>query len=308
MLFSGGIRGFLGRHSCIFSGGRAACVLEHFMAKKNGLAKAGLILVFLVCVLVVFAVPLAVSSRWGDGAAGTARVAVGVLFLVAAVTAYQFKKSKEYWLVFFACFTAAVAVLMGRGFSDYGPKMLYIAAGTPKGIAIAKLSESVIVLFFVLLLTIMVRSDLASIYLGRGETRRAFAIGGVAFAVLLIVGIVQALVQGAGVVRLAKWLPWILVFALANGFMEELLFRGLFLRRLEPLVGFGAANVLTALAFAVSPMKIGFVSNVFAFAGITFVLGLVWGYVIQKTDTLWGAALFHAGADVLIIVGVFGAM
>ena len=278
------------------------------MAEKSGLAKAGLFLVFLFCVLVVFTVPLAVSSHWGGRAVGTSRVVVAVLFLAAAVTAYQFKKTKEYWLVFFACFTASFAVLMAWGFSDYGLKMLYIAEGSPKGIAVAKLSEAIIVLFFVLLATILVRSDLASIYLGRGETRRALAIGAVAFAVLFAVGVVQALVQGAGVARFVKWLPWILVFALANGFMEELLFRGLFLRRLEPLVGVGAANVLTALVFSVSPMRIGFVSNIFVFAGITFVLGLVWGYVIQKTDTLWGAALFHAGADVLIIVGVFAAM
>jgi membrane protease YdiL (CAAX protease family) len=278
------------------------------MAEKSGLARAGLFLVFLVCILAVFTVPLAVSSRWGAGAAGTARVAVTVLFLAAAVTAYQFKKSREYWLVFFACFTASFALFMGWRFSDYGLKMLYIASGTPKGIAVAKLSEAVIVLFFVLLFTIAIRSDLASIYLGRGEIRRAFAIGGAAFAALFIVGVVQALVQGAGLARLMTWLPWILVFALANGFMEELLFRGVFLRRLEPLVGAGAANVLTALVFSVSPMKIGFVSNVFVFAGITFLLGLVWGYIIQKTDTIWGAALFHAGADVLIVVGVFGAM
>jgi membrane protease YdiL (CAAX protease family) len=278
------------------------------MAEKSGLARAGLFLVFLFCVLVVFTVPLAVSSHWGERAAGTARVAVTVLFLAAAVTAYQFKRSKEYWLVFFACFTASFALFMGWRFSDYGLEMLYIAAGTPKAVAVAKLSEAVIVLFFVLLFTIVIRSDLASLYLGRGEIRRAFAIGGAAFAALLVVGVIQALMQGTGVVRLAKWLPWILVFALANGFMEELLFRGIFLRRLEPLVGLGAANVLTALVFAVSPMKIGFVSNVFVFAGITFVLGLIWGYIIQKTDTLWGAALFHAGADVLIVVGVFGGM
>ena len=278
------------------------------MAEKSGPARAGLFLVFLVCILAVFTVPLAVSSHWSERAASTARVAVTVAFLAAAVTAYQFKRFKEYWLVFFACFTASFALFMGWQFSDYGLKMWYIAAGTPKGIAVAKLSEAAIVLFFVLLFTIVIRSDLASIYLGRGELRRALTIGGVAFAVLLVVGVVQALVQGVGVVRLLKWIPWILVFALASGLMEELLFRGLFLRRLDPLMGAGAANVLTALVFAVSPMKLAFVSNVFVFAGITFVLGLVWGYVCQKTDTLWGAALFHAGADVLIVVGVFGGL
>jgi membrane protease YdiL (CAAX protease family) len=197
---------------------------------------------------------------------------------------------------------------MAEQFGAYGLKVLYLTAGTPKGIAVAKISESLIALFFVLLLTVATRTDLASIYLKRGELRRGLSIGGAAFAILLIVGVALALRQGVGFMRLLSWTPWMFLFALANGFMEELLFRGLFLKRLEPFVGAFGANLLTALAFSVAPMKLGFVSNVAAFMGITFALGLVWGYVMQKTDCLWGAALFHAGADVLIIVGVFGAL
>jgi len=41
------------------------------------------------------------------------------------------------------------------------------------------------------------------------------------------------------------------------------------------------------------------------FAAITFVFALVWGYLMQKTGSLWGSALFHAGADTLIIIGIF---
>jgi membrane protease YdiL (CAAX protease family) len=278
------------------------------MAERSGFARAGLFAVFLICVLAVFVVPVAVSERWSDGAAGTARVVVSVVFLAAAVAANQFKRFKEYWLVLFACFTASFALFMGWQFGDYGLKILYTAAGTPKGIAVAKLSEALIVLFFVLILTVMLRGDLASVYLDRGKLGRALSIGGAAFAILLVVGIAEALTRDIGFGRLVSWIPWILVFALANGFMEELLFRGLFLRRLEPLVGAWGANILTALVFAVAPMKLASASNVMVFAGITFVLGLVWGYIIQKTDTIWGAALFHAGADVLIVIGVFGAL
>ena len=278
------------------------------MVEKSGLARAGLFLVFLVCLLAVFTVAMVFFERWSDRAAGTTRVVVTVVFLAAAVTAYQFPRFKEYWLVFFACFTASFSLLMAGQFGEYGPRILYLAAGTPRGIAVARLSEAVIVLFFVLLFTVAARTDLASIYLRRGELRRGLAIGGVAFAILLVVGVVQAAMQDVGVLRLLSWAPWILVFALANGFMEELLFRGLFLRRLEPLVGIVGANVLTARVFAVAHMRAGYVSNVFVFAGVAFVLGLVWGYVMQKTDSLWGAALFHAGADVLIVVKMFGAL
>ena len=34
-------------------------------------------------------------------------------------------------------------------------------------------------------------------------------------------------------------------------------------------------------------------------------LALAWGYVTQKTDSLWGAILFHAGMDIPIMLGIF---
>jgi membrane protease YdiL (CAAX protease family) len=38
---------------------------------------------------------------------------------------------------------------------------------------------------------------------------------------------------------------------------------------------------------------------------ILFPLALIWGYLMQKTDSLWGSAIFHAGADCVIIFGIF---
>lgn len=45
-----------------------------------------------------------------------------------------------------------------------------------------------------------------------------------------------------------KWFA----FSLINAFMEEIWFRGLFLRRLEPALGAAGALLLTTLAFGTS--------------------------------------------------------
>lgn len=37
-------------------------------------------------------------------------------------------------------------------------------------------------------------------------------------------------------------------------------------------------------------------------------LSLVWGYLIQKTDSLWGAVVFHAAADCLVIFAAYASM
>jgi membrane protease YdiL (CAAX protease family) len=267
--------------------------------------RAALFLLFFLCALAVFTLAMTFSPHMSQRTEGTVRVTTTVVFLVAAVTAYQFPSWKPCWLVFFACFAASFSLLMAWRLSDYGLNIFSLTTRTPAGIAVAKLSEAIIVVFFIVVLAVAARSDLASIYLQRGNLKRGLTIGLVAFAALSVVGVVQALGHRVGVGRLFSWVPWILIFVLATGFMEELLFRGIFLKRLEPVIGAWPANGLTALVFALAHAKVTYAPNVLVFMGITFVLGLVWGYIMQKTDSLIGSWLFHAGADVLIIIGIF---
>jgi membrane protease YdiL (CAAX protease family) len=44
------------------------------------------------------------------------------------------------------------------------------------------------------------------------------------------------------------------------------------------------------------------------FLVIVLVLSLIWGILIQKTNSLWGAVLFHAAGDCLIIFGAYVSM
>jgi len=37
----------------------------------------------------------------------------------------------------------------------------------------------------------------------------------------------------------------------------------------------------------------------------TFVLGMVAGYVMRKTDSIIGPILIHAGTDIPIFIGIF---
>lgn len=40
----------------------------------------------------------------------------------------------------------------------------------------------------------------------------------------------------------------------------------------------------------------------------TFILGLFWGYITQKSDNIWGSVLAHMIADAFAILAVFGAI
>jgi membrane protease YdiL (CAAX protease family) len=44
------------------------------------------------------------------------------------------------------------------------------------------------------------------------------------------------------------------------------------------------------------------------FVTISSVFGLINGYAMLKTDSIWGSVLFHAGYDLLVILPVLATM
>jgi membrane protease YdiL (CAAX protease family) len=94
-------------------------------------------------------------------------------------------------------------------------------------------------------------------------------------------------------------LPWWLMFSLANGFMEELWFRGLFLQRLQPIIGAGGAVWMTSIWFGITHVFALYVSGIGAlvFVILVFTLGIAFALLMQKTKNIWGATLFHAASD-----------
>ena len=99
----------------------------------------------------------------------------------------------------------------------------------------------------------------------------------------------------------------IAVFVLANAFMEELLFRGLFLAQLRERTGGVLAVTATSLAFALAHVNVGYETPdaLLGFLAVVLVLGVLWGATMLATRSLLASVLFHAGADVVIAAEVF---
>ena len=104
------------------------------------------------------------------------------------------------------------------------------------------------------------------------------------------------------------WVPWILVFVFANAANEELLFRGLFLGKLGSLYSPFAANLLLAIPFTLHHTGVTYTPDALMFLAFLFPLSLAWGAITQKTDSLWGAVLFHAGMDIPVVLGIFSTL
>jgi membrane protease YdiL (CAAX protease family) len=177
------------------------------------------------------------------------------------------------------------------------------------GMVISMLSSSVLIVITIIILTRISGNNMASIFLKKGNIRLGLIIGLAGFSVFAVASIVGAnmlfLGQDLSLERVIAWTPWISVFVIANGFREELLYRGLFLKKITPLIGSKTSLLLLALIFAWSHTPITYSSDVPVLVIVTLLLGLTWGYVMQRTDSLLGSILFHAGTDIAVVIGLF---
>lgn len=237
-----------------------------------------------------------------------AQAAITVALLGVALIARGAAGARSLRPVSSALFVGALALLVSQFFGESLQQLTGYSLDDASGIALAKLTQSVLRALPILLLLGLTAKGRELLFLQRGRLGLGLSVGTVA---LLIFGtLAYGPLAGDGPVlrKVLSWTPWVLLFIFANAFEEELLFRGLFLKRYEPLLGSGLSNLLTAIVFTVLHMQVTYASDLIQFLLILFPLGLAFGYLMQKSDSLWGSVLFHAGADLLLIVPLFAAL
>jgi membrane protease YdiL (CAAX protease family) len=175
------------------------------------------------------------------------------------------------------------------------------------GIAITKLIESALIVIAALLTARLGGLTASDLYLSRGRARTWLAVGLASFTACAVLSTFQSFGQGISPGQLLAWAPWTLLFVFSNAFMEELHFRGLLLRPAESFLGKHGANICIAVFFTLVHAPVSYTPDIVPFLLVLFALSVVWGFVIQRTESLWGAVLFHAGADLLVMVGIYQA-
>jgi len=203
----------------------------------------------------------------------------------------------------------SVATSLDWVFANYLLEHIRLNTQTPSGMALMKLNEFFIVATTIITLTLLTGGRLGSIYIQKGNLREGLLVGGIAFCLAAAASpwMAEYLFKGQNLTseRIIIWLPWVLIFALANAAQEELLFRGLFLRKLEPFFGKFISNALIVFVFTLVHQGVNYTSDQLGFLAVLALLAFAWGYLMQKTDSIWGSVLFHAGMDIPVILGIF---
>lgn len=230
-------------------------------------------------------------------------IALVFFFLALALAFRRTESLTAYWPSAYALFIASAALL----FLSTGILNLQRADMPPlQLIAVDKFSQFLHVVPVIIILTLLARESLGSIFIKIGDLRLGLAIGLGSFTGFAILALVIWFSFGGSSTMLLAGLPWILLFVFANATMEELWFRAIFLNKYAVLVGRLAAIIITALVFGASH-----INATYAFPGgglvyglVVLTLGLLGAFIMFKTDGLTGPVLFHAGYDLLIILPV----
>ena len=236
-------------------------------------------------------------------------IILSTFFLALTILFHRNEKYKKYWQISLAFFIASFALNL-QAISGW----LGFQTTTMNGLVLAMLSSSALVVASIIVLTRISGGSMYSIFLAKGKIKLGLLVGLISFLVFAALSIPGAnyLFQGQNLTmtKLFSWMPWILPIVLANGLREELLYRGLFLKKFEGQLGNGLSIFLQALIFSLSHSVAGigitqYTPYISALVVATFLLGLVLGYVMQKTDSIIGPILIHAGTDIPIFIGIF---
>jgi membrane protease YdiL (CAAX protease family) len=277
--------------------------------QSNWIQHLGLFIVFLICELAI----VLFGSNYFDVFQTNKNLAyqasLSVVFLAAAIWLKRSERLNRYWQVAFALFIASFVItttsLIGS-WSTIILNWLNVPTDTSQRQAVGKIYEMLMVVVPILVLTKLSGADLKSIFIKRGDLWMGLGIGALVFVFLGTASFMFAVTRFSSTKLLGDAVVWGLVFSIANGFMEELWLRGIFLKRLAPLLGVGGSVLLTALVFGLMH------SFAFYFDPIalifymlnTVALGLACGYLMVKSDSIWGAMVIHAASDFFLFIAV----
>lgn len=273
------------------------------------IGRIGLALVFALVgsiIIIVFSQyrPLlpTVFDLWG-------RLGLMISLLLAALLLRKSEKLSQYWHLIFGLFILVCAVSLDWWTARFVIDILGGYPNTPVGLALEKLKTLLMVAATIITLTRLSGKSMGSIFIQRGDLKKGLTIGLVAFTIALAGSIPMSKLMFAAedfsLAEALRWAPWVLIIVLANAANEELLFRGLFLRKLEPFYGKLLANLLIVLVFTGLHLGVTYTRDQALFLVVVMLLAFAWGAVMQKTDSIWGSILFHAGTDIPIFLAIF---
>ena len=277
--------------------------------RKNWHLRLGYFSLFLVCGAAIFIFGSFYFDVFPTNKNLTYSLSISVVFLAISMWFRFDKRLNQYWLATFAFFIASVAypitALLGH-WINVVLNWFGTTADTSKGLAIEKVCEMLLKTVPILVLVLFSGAKLDSVYIKRGNLKLGLGIGWLVFFFLAPASFMFAAERFTSVDTLVAAVVWGLVFSSANAFMEELWLRGIFLKHFEPFIGINGSVWVTSIIFAaMHSFAVYFMPAALPFYFInTLALGLACGYLMVKSNSIWGAVLIHTASDFFLFIAL----
>lgn len=241
------------------------------------------------------------------------RFGLTLLWSVLAFASARVGRLKPLRPAFMGLFGVSLGFALAYMIGGRPAGLLGLSTSTPQGAAADKLlSEALPVCAAIFLATALARRGLDSLGLLHGRVWLSVALGLLATAPVLALFVVDPSGSSRAVLAvpaatLRSWMPWLVLFSIANGSMEELWFRGAWFGSFEEVLGSSAAMHVTSAAFCVvhvivywrEPTAIAMLTPVWLY------MGYAYAGIVRKTGSLAGPVLSHAIADVMFLLVTF---
>jgi len=142
------------------------------------------------------------------------------------------------------------------------------------------------------------------LYLQTGRAKRWLTLGLSTLVIGATLVTIVAFADGIAAWDLISAAPWILAFAALNAVMEELWFRGVFLRPYIRGMGVTSAIIVTGVVFGAAHVGATYVSagQQLMFAALVAGIGIVLALSVRWGDSIWGAVLIHITLDLVVVL------
>jgi membrane protease YdiL (CAAX protease family) len=278
------------------------------------------ILVVAFCLLAGFGYRASVSLVPSGVAEAVFVLAVAGVLLVLALAAKRTDRFVRFWELPYAFFVFYVAGFFGDG--SISPFQHFFVANvlhegtstnnplgsTMTGSVLAQIGGTILLVVPIVALTLASGRHLHDIFIARPRSLWTLVVAVIVFLLFWFIALRGRTVSFFpihGVLTISRFLsltPALVVLVLLNGFREELWFRALFLNKYGRLLSPAIANVLAAVIFTSFHVEVRYAASVAIFLAYTLVIGLIAGWLMQRSGSLLASTIFHAGTDIPIFL------
>lgn len=279
------------------------------LIQRKGLLQFAWIFSLLVCEAAIFIFGAYYFDIFSTNKNLTYSLILSAVFLAAAIYFKYDHRLEKYWQIPFALFIASTAfpiTHLMRSWIRIVLEWFAVTTDTSQGLAIEKICEMLIKVIPILILVKISGADFGSVFIKRGNLKLGMGIGWLVFFFLAPASFMFAAQRFTSMETLIAAVVWGLIFSFANAFMEELWLRGIFLKRFAGVVGEKGSVWITSIIFAaMHSFAYYFMPEAIPFFALnTLALGLACGYLMIKSDSIWGPVVIHAASDFFLFVAV----